>query len=268
MTQPALITYVKATIMLRRRSNITNIDPNNQVTQPHIQVDADSDVNFRNLTPPFSFRNVDFEVVRKSIMEVSSRAVGLDEIPISFVKMTLPVTLPYISQLKSVLTSSIFPDAYKKSKVFPVHEKSAKHELKDHSGVHVLPALSKSLEKVMKWQMSEYINGHDLLYNLQSGYRSKHSTATALLKVTHDIRKNLHMRLVGKKFVSVLLLLDFSNIAALQNQFQLLTECPAIKPFDVNDLLIELVMQNNACDEGKCLNNSKYFQLRVFILIY
>lgn len=96
------------------------------------------------------------------------------------------------------------------------------HELKDYRGIHVLPALSKSLEKVMKWQITAYLNENDLLYRFQSGYRPKYSTTTALLKMTHDIRSNLHKRVVGKKFISFLLLLDFSSAFDLVNHDLLL----------------------------------------------
>lgn len=144
--------------------------------------------------------------------------MGLDEIPIDFVKMTLPVTLPFIDHMyNTVLRSSVYPDAYKESKIFPVHKKSSKFELKEHRGVHVLPALSKSLEKVMKWQISGHVNQNDLLYEFQSGYRPKRSTNTAMLKVTHDIRDSLHKRDIGKKYVSFLLLMDFSSAFDLVN---------------------------------------------------
>lgn len=64
-----------------------------------------------------------------SVMQLLSKAVGQDKIPISFVKMTLPVMLPNITVICS--TSSVYPDAYEKSKVFPVHNKSVKYELRE-----------------------------------------------------------------------------------------------------------------------------------------
>lgn len=205
-------------------------------------------VNTRHVPAPFTFHRVDLDVTRKSIMQVTSKAVGLDEIPISFIKMTLPVTLPYIDHMfNTVLTSSLYPDAYKKSKVFPVHKKSTKFEMKDHRGVHVLPALSKSLEKIMKWQITEHVNGNDLLYKFQSGYRPKYSTTTALLKVTQDIRFNLHKRVVGKKFVSFLLLLDFSSAFDLVHHGLLLQKLR--DNFFFSESAIELI---NTYLSGRC----------------
>lgn len=78
-----------------------------------------------------------------------------------------------------MLTSSSSPGLYKRSKVFPVHKKSSKYEFKDHRGVHVLPALSKALEKVMKYQqIASHLNFRNLLCRFQTGYRSKYSTTT------------------------------------------------------------------------------------------
>jgi Reverse transcriptase (RNA-dependent DNA polymerase) len=58
----------------------------------------------------------------------------------------------------------------------------------------------------MARQMTEHINCNHLLSPYQSGFRCSHSTATAVLKVTEDIRQNLE-----EKQVTVLVLLDFSQ---------------------------------------------------------
>lgn len=70
----------------------------------------------------------------------------------------------------------------------------------------MLPAISKALERLMKRQMNEFLEEHRLLNRFQSGFRASHGTATALLKITHDIRTYL-----DKGLATVLLLLDFSK---------------------------------------------------------
>lgn len=182
------------------------------------QISSNRNNTSRRISTPFSFCNIDINDTMKAIKQVTSKAVGHDEIPINFIKMTLPVTLPYINHMFNfVMMSSVYPEMYKKSKVFAVHKKSTKYELKDHRGVHILPALSKSLEKVMKWQVTAYLNEHDLLYQFQSGYRPKYSATTALLKVTQDVRENLHKRHASKRFITFMLLLDFSSAFDLVN---------------------------------------------------
>jgi retron-type reverse transcriptase len=58
----------------------------------------------------------------------------------------------------------------------------------------------------MKNQIIEFCNERALLNRFQSGFRSGHSTTTALLKITDDISIDL-----DRRFISILVLLDFSK---------------------------------------------------------
>ncbi|KAA5603856.1 hypothetical protein F3H15_35395, partial [Pseudomonas aeruginosa] len=72
--------------------------------------------------------------------------------------------------------------------------------------ISILPILSKVLEGLVQRQLTIYLNKNNLLNSFQSGFRQGHSTVTALLKVTDDIR---HAIDVGQ--LTVLTLLDFSS---------------------------------------------------------
>lgn len=62
-----------------------------------------------------------------------------DEIvAMSFIKLTLSVTLPFITHLlDSIVTTSEYPDLFKMSKDFYEHKDCDAHELKDHRGIHI-----------------------------------------------------------------------------------------------------------------------------------
>jgi hypothetical protein len=72
--------------------------------------------------------------------------------------------------------------------------------------ISILPALSKALEILMRDQMVCFLKSVGALDVFQSGFRSGHSTVTALLNITDDIHGYLDRGL----FV-VLVLLDFSK---------------------------------------------------------
>jgi hypothetical protein len=106
----------------------------------------------------------------------------------------------------TVLTSSSFPAEWKIFKIVTIPKKSDPTELGDCRPISILPAFSKAMEIVMRDQMVVFVDNFSLLDCLQSGFRSKHGTTTAMLKVTNDIPFSC-----DRKLMTVLLLLDFSK---------------------------------------------------------
>jgi len=71
--------------------------------------------------------------------------------------------------------------------------------------VSLLPFLSKSIERAVFKQVTDYLSQKNLLDPNQSGFKSRHSTETALLAVTEALKES---RATAKS--SVLILLDLS----------------------------------------------------------
>ncbi|KAJ4435965.1 hypothetical protein ANN_18588 [Periplaneta americana] len=65
---------------------------------------------------------------------------------------------------------------------------------------------ARALERNVHKQLTDYLNTHNILDPYQSGFRTGHSTSTALLKVTEDIREAL-----DKGQITILTLLDYSK---------------------------------------------------------
>jgi hypothetical protein len=99
------------------------------------------------------------------------------------------------------------PDSFKSAIVKPILKKSGldPETLANYRPVSLLPFLSKILEKVVAQQIISHIENHSLSASHQSGFKRRHSTETALLKVTNDI---LSENDKGK--VTALVLLDLS----------------------------------------------------------
>jgi Reverse transcriptase (RNA-dependent DNA polymerase) len=155
----------------------------------------------------FSFDTTfDLEVFN-AIHYIKSNAVGMDGIPVKFIKILLPLILPYITHIfNTILTTSKFPETWKTSKIMPIAKNNNPESLADYRPISILPALSKALEFIVRKQITSYVERNGMISPYQSGFRSNHSTSTALLKITNDL-----LIASEEKCVSVLLLLDFSK---------------------------------------------------------
>lgn len=155
----------------------------------------------------FSFLPVTEADVLKAIMRMTSNAVGADGIPIRFIKDTLPVTLSIITVIfNRSLSSSTFPHLWKSALVRPLPKCSTPNSPSDFRPISILSALSKCLERIVHCQFSSFIEANHILSNFQSGFRPNHSTTTALLKITDDIRQAMDSRQA-----TILTLFDFSK---------------------------------------------------------
>ena len=116
--------------------------------------------------------------------------------------------LPHITTIiNHSLSSGSFPSSFKSAIVRPLLKKVTldPENLKNYRPVSNLPFLSKILEKVVLKQLLDHLHSNNLVYPLQSAYRSGHSTETALLKICNDMLTALDCNKA-----SLLTLLDLS----------------------------------------------------------
>ena len=112
---------------------------------------------------------------------------------------------------------SYFPVSWKIAIVNPIPKVTCPTDLSEFRPISILPSLSKVLERLMKNQLQEFLLRNEMLYPMQSGFRPKHSTTTALLKITDDISTALDS---GQ--VVVASLLDFRKAFDVVNHDRLL----------------------------------------------
>lgn len=157
--------------------------------------------------PPFNFSQITACDVKKHILTISSNAVGSDCISRNMIIPILDILTPVISNiLNNSVFSGTFPTIWKDAQVTPLPKKANPSSFSEYRPISILPFLSKVLERVVHQQMSDFLSEHQLLNPFQSGFRPGHSTVTALVKITDDIRSGMDQ---GK--LTVLTLLDFSN---------------------------------------------------------
>ena len=113
------------------------------------------------------------------------KATGLDRIPSNLLKMAASIVAPSLTSIfsKSILTG-IYPNDWKAAKVTPLFKKGLKSDPNNYRPISVIPVVSKVLEKIVYNQLYHYLDDIKLLLGCQSGFRSLHSTLTALLEAT------------------------------------------------------------------------------------
>lgn len=155
----------------------------------------------------FSFRPAAEGDIKRAILSISTKAVGDDGLHLQMLLPILNVLVPVILHLVnySLFTSS-FPSAWKKAHVLPLPKVSNPSSVTQFRPISILPILSKVLESVVNNQLSNYLSSNSLLSPYQSGFRPGHSTVSALVKITDDIRLAME-----HKLLTVLVLLDFSS---------------------------------------------------------
>ena len=72
-----------------------------------------------------------------------------------------------------MLTTGIFPDAFKVAKIIPIFKKGNSSLLVNYRPISLLPTISKVFERVIHDQMYEHFNNFNLLAEQQYGFRKK-----------------------------------------------------------------------------------------------
>ncbi|KAM9397486.1 uncharacterized protein ACWYII_032734 [Salvelinus alpinus] len=132
----------------------------------------------------------------------------LDPIPSSLLQTISGDLLPYLTSLiNSSLTAGYVPFVFKRARVAPLLKKPTldPSDVNNYRPVSLLSFLSKTLERAVLGQLFRYLSQNDLLDPNQSGFKTSHSTETALLCITEALRTAK-----ANSLSSALILLDLS----------------------------------------------------------
>jgi Reverse transcriptase (RNA-dependent DNA polymerase). len=133
--------------------------------------------------------------------------MGYDQIPLNFLTRMADIVLPVILHIFNVsIQTSIFPETWKLALIRPIPKVKNPSSATDYRPISLLSSLSKVLERLIHQQIMSHLNRHNLLNTLQSGFRTGHSTCSALLKVSDDIQAAM-----DSGMATTLVLFDFSK---------------------------------------------------------
>ena len=85
--------------------------------------------------------------------------------------------------INQMLTTGIFPESLKLSKITPINKKGDRVFLENYRPISLLPTISKIFERVIHDQLYDYFNSNNLLAAQQYGFRPQHSTEYAAVKL-------------------------------------------------------------------------------------
>lgn len=154
----------------------------------------------------FTFNNISSKSVLQYLNTLpTDKSTGLDHLPARLIRDAAPTIYQSLCELfNQSLATGVFPSEWKVAKVFPLHKGKSKDDPNNYRPISVLSTITKVFEKIVYQQLLDYLNENNILSEKQSGFRSLHSTATALLHATNEWLYNIDQgRLNGVVFLDL-----------------------------------------------------------------
>ena len=128
------------------------------------------------------FCSVTLQEIRHIILKAPSKSCELDPLPSWLLKECVDELSPIVT---ASLNHAIVPLSLKTALIRPLLKKPRLDQeiLKNYRPVSNLSFISKVLEKVVAKRLDDHMLDNNLYSSVQSAYRERHSTETALLKV-------------------------------------------------------------------------------------
>ena len=128
-----------------------------------------------------------------------SKAAGLDDIPAKLLRECPDVLAESLTLIvnRSLMTG-IFPDEWQSARVTALYKNFGKRsDPTNYRPISVIPVVAKVFERMIYDQLYHYLTKNNFLSSQQSGFRSLHSTLTALIEATDSWAMDIDRGLVN-----------------------------------------------------------------------
>ena len=126
----------------------------------------------------------------------SKDSYGYDKISTRLLKISANyMSSPLSHIINNVISSGIFPQRLKYSIIILLYKKGDKTEPPNYRPISLPTSFSKVFEKALYKRLIEYLGKNNVLNKEQFGFRMKHATEDAILKLTHEILNALNKNL-------------------------------------------------------------------------
>ena len=130
----------------------------------------------------FCFRPTASSVVFIHLNRLSkTKATGLDNISAKLIRECTDIIS---GPLCDLLMSRIFPDDWKCARVTPLFKQGEPSDLNNYRPISVISVIAKVFERIVYDQLYNFLNSEKIISKQQFGFRSLHSTVSALLEAT------------------------------------------------------------------------------------
>ena len=138
---------------------------------------------------PISSSNV-FSLLNKLS---KSKATGLDIISAKLIRECADlISIPLCNIFKKSLSSGSFPDDWNCARVTPLFKQGERTDVNNYRPISVISVIAKVFERIVYNQLIYgFLANEEIIINQQSGFRSLHSTVTALLEATDSWAFNI-----------------------------------------------------------------------------
>ena len=158
----------------------TNFGPKWKENFKDVPLPKMDDVNHSMYLKPITV-----DEVREITYNLDSKfSSGDDVLSNLIVKLSSNVTIPCLTQIiTKSFKEGIFQNDLKKAKVVPLHKDESKLDENNYRPISLLNVCSKIIERALFIRVYAYMEYHNLLFNRQFDFRTKHSTIDALVEL-------------------------------------------------------------------------------------
>ena len=122
----------------------------------------------------------------------TNKATGPNSIPSNLLHMVKDIIASPLSDMVNLsFESGKYPQKMKIAKIIPIHKKGSRLNVDNYRPISLLSNTNKIFEKLMYKRVYRFLTLEESFFEMQFGFREKHSTAHALISLTEKIRNAL-----------------------------------------------------------------------------